>query len=69
VAGHNPYDDSVQQMLANDSLEVWLALMGGEIPYLVPYYLGLDTEFGTLTVRAIRLVASEGPLAAPPPSR
>ncbi len=59
VAGHNPYDDSVQQMLANDSLEIWLATLGGDVPYLVPYYVGLDTDFGTLSVRAVRLTASE----------
>lgn len=64
VAGHNPYDDSVQQMLANDSLEIWLAALGGEVPYLVPYYVGLDTDFGTLSVRAVRLISSDQTLVA-----
>jgi hypothetical protein len=64
VAGHNPYDDSVQQMLANDSLEIWLAALGGDVPYLVPYYVGLDTDFGTLSVRAVRLTSSDQVLVA-----
>jgi hypothetical protein len=64
VAGHNPYDDSVQQMLDNDSLEIWLVALGGEVPYLVPYYVGLDTDFGTLSVRAVRLVLSDQALVA-----
>jgi hypothetical protein len=61
IAGHRPDDDTVQRLLENDTLEIWLAPMGSGVPYLVPYFLGLDTQLGRLSIRASRLVFSAGP--------
>lgn len=59
VAGHRPAKKSVQYMIDNRDIEIWLAPMGTE-DVLLPYRISMRTMTGDLVVEARKLKIRTG---------